>query len=512
MVVSGNGLRVLKLTNDDGTGKKEIKSYTYGTDGTGRYPNLPKLEYFSRIYHYAYIDENFKGYDNDPFNIYGSYRQRRYNTGPSSSASEEINRPVQYEFVTEYLGDSVNNTGKTEYQYNKVDGGGITRMQSRSGFPEKSYIMEADLSHYHVSTLNDYAEGRLLRKTVSKKDGNSYKEVYKLENTYDFNTLKNYTGMRVVDLVIADAKSGKPYPYLTPTEALAKDCDIPVFLYSDYSITIGACILNKTEEYVNGILTLTENTYTPGYLPRSVSTTNSNNVKITNTFTYSTDIDNVSDSIFNVMSKNNMTGIPVETVTNIKKNGTDYVTNAVVNLYKNSNGVVKPEKIYTLSVSDPITNYQKLTGNALWDSRMELNVTYEKYDSKSNILQFTTRAGITNCYLWSYNYQYPIAEIKNATYADVVNALSGQAVADRIAGATEPAASDLMLINNLRTNANFKTSLITTYTYKPLVGILTMTDPRGVVTKYDYDSFGRLSKVTRDNKVIETYDYHYVNQ
>jgi len=54
-------------------------------------------------------------------------------------------------------------------------------------------------------------------------------------------------------------------------------------------------------------------------------------------------------------------------------------------------------------------------------------------------------------------------------------------------------------------------AIVTTYTYKPLVGILTMTDPRGAVTKYDYDAFGRLIRVTQAEKAIGWYDYHYKN-
>jgi len=69
----------------------------------------------------------------------------------------------------------------------------------------------------------------------------------------------------------------------------------------------------------------------------------------------------------------------------------------------------------------------------------------------------------------------------------------------------------LTLIDNLRFNANLKDALITTYTYKPFVGIQTMTDPRGVITNYDYDSSERLQKVTQAGKVIESYDYYYKN-
>ena len=117
--------------------------------------------------------------------------------------------------------------------------------------------------------------------------------------------------------------------------------------------------------------------------------------------------------------------------------------------------------------------------------------------------------------LWSYGNQYVIAEIKNATYSDVCkkvgngNETTGRTALEAIAGKTDPIATDFTPINILRTQ--LPDAMVTVYTYKPLVGMLTMTDPRGEVTKYDYDSFGRLNKVTQADKVIESYLYHYKN-
>jgi len=53
---------------------------------------------------------------------------------------------------------------------------------------------------------------------------------------------------------------------------------------------------------------------------------------------------------------------------------------------------------------------------------------------------------------------------------------------------------------------------MTTYTYKPLVGMTSMTDAKGLTTFYDYDSFGRL-KFIRDQEgnIIKQMDYHYKN-
>ena len=37
-----------------------------------------------------------------------------------------------------------------------------------------------------------------------------------------------------------------------------------------------------------------------------------------------------------------------------------------------------------------------------------------------------------------------------------------------------------------------------------------MTSPNGEVTSFEYDSFGRLTKILdNDGKTVEEYDYHY---
>mgnify|MGYP001176797299 FL=1 len=54
---------------------------------------------------------------------------------------------------------------------------------------------------------------------------------------------------------------------------------------------------------------------------------------------------------------------------------------------------------------------------------------------------------------------------------------------------------------------------LTTYTYKPLVGITSKTDPRGITEYYEYDSFGRLSAVKDfSGHIIKTYCYNYAGQ
>lgn len=138
---------------------------------------------------------------------------------------------------------------------------------------------------------------------------------------------------------------------------------------------------------------------------------------------------------------------------------------------------------------------------------------FQKYDEKGNLLQYTGMDGVPAIFIWSYGYQHPIAEIKNATYEQVeaaVKAVFGVTNIDALSKLQSP---DESKIRSLRSNASLKDALVTTYTYKPLVGISTATDPSGKTSYYEYDSFNRLKTIKdHEGNIIEEYDYNYRNK
>lgn len=53
-------------------------------------------------------------------------------------------------------------------------------------------------------------------------------------------------------------------------------------------------------------------------------------------------------------------------------------------------------------------------------------------------------------------------------------------------------------------------AMMTTYTYDPLIGMTSQTDPSGKMITYEYDGFGRLKTVLdQDKNVLKTMDYQY---
>ncbi|GHV18961.1 hypothetical protein FACS1894169_15850 [Bacteroidia bacterium] len=218
---------------------------------------------------------------------------------------------------------------------------------------------------------------------------------------------------------------------------------------------------------------------------------------------------NYTDAIYTAMVAKNMTAPVVE---QISYGGTDGTleTKRVKTNYTNTstitNGLILPASIQT---------------SASGTNGLLTEVNFNKYDSRGNLLQATLKDGSSISYLWSYNYQYPIAEIKNATLSEVNAVLSpvfGVASADALSALATP--NETKLKDGSLQKA-LPGALITTYTYKPLIGMLTATDPSGIITYYAYDSFGRLKEaytykdniVSAANKqIVQSYDYHYQNQ
>lgn len=143
-------------------------------------------------------------------------------------------------------------------------------------------------------------------------------------------------------------------------------------------------------------------------------------------------------------------------------------------------------------------------------------MVYHKYDLYGNPINISNEIGGNITFIWSYGGQYPIAEIKNATYTEVETAAKSAFGVTSINDISRLNISDsntlMTKLKLLREHSSLKNALVSTYTYKPLVGMLTATDPRGITTYYNYEKFGRLMNIKdSENKRISEYIYQYKN-
>lgn len=211
-----------------------------------------------------------------------------------------------------------------------------------------------------------------------------------------------------------------------------------------------------------------------------------------------------------LMIDKNMLGVPLETVSK----QTVATTSKIIS---------KTEIIYPLSQTEANLKTSGLvlpTSTLSYDIQNgtvpSIEVTYDKYDNKGNLQQYTTKAGISTTIIWGYNQTRPIAKIEGVTYAQVQSLISSIVNASNTdAAAAVPNNDETSFLSVLK---DFRDSLpnyqVTTYTYDPLIGVRSITPPSGIREVYLYDDAKRLKEIRENNQtgnLLKEFKYNYKN-
>lgn len=196
------------------------------------------------------------------------------------------------------------------------------------------------------------------------------------------------------------------------------------------------------------------------------------------------------------LNSNNLHRIAEPLQTETINNGEKFTQRTIYNNQKWS-GLVVPEFIQTSKGSN----------------NLEDRVVFYKYDITSGkLLEFSREDGIHIVYVWGYNNSHVIAKIENASYANLTPA-QNTAIEDAksISNFDVYSYAEVDLRNRLATlRREFPNAMVSTYTYDPLVGVTSITDPNGETFHYDYDNFHRLENISDGNgKILNKNTYNY---
>lgn len=487
-IVTFGGVRIrqIKSYSADGTLAQE-KNYVYGENesGYGLANNYPDIRDFSTnsktLITHATDDTSPHFCQVRSTTTYSSFPKLSYSMSGGT---------VVYPQVTEYISGTSGQEGKTVYRY---------EVFTDQELPSYGNTYRSDSPNCYQRTY-PWKTGNLISKSVYKSG--SSQPIYRLQNTYTDINVSEFRNFRILPCVefeynfesganysIPDIKSNfcNYEDYRAYFGGTAGQTELSPYDYFNYYTNTGQRVLSSTEETSDEVTTRTEYiTYNDIGLPKELKRWGSKNEEIKTTLKYASDY---SYSPYTSMKSANIVTPVIEK--SIYNNG------ILLNKEISNFGYFHSTFFAPLSL--------ELQHGLL---SPEVRAVYD-YDPSHNLRELTTDGQFKSVYLWGYNKRHPIGKIKNASYDEVKNIL-GQALIDRVANASIPASSDLNAINDLRTNAALKNAQITTYTYRPLIGMTSQTDVNGRTTFYEYDSFGRLTYIKdHDGNVLQLFEYHY---
>lgn len=371
-------------------------------------------------------------------------------------------------------------------------------------YSKTTYISNTNLGtsavaeKYGTLFTNDKSRfrGKILKEVTYDNSGKKVKEVTNTYNTSEIG--KDY----FIALRSSPRSMGRYNIYFTPcllTKQVIKD-ENNIEQEINYAYNSYNFLQSETSQNSDGTDYMKRYIYIADYSPGN-STSGYGNI------------------IASMQQENNMLNFLAEQQALVKIGSNWKLLNGKLVQYGKYNGIYKPQKEYILETNEPLSNSDESkigsNGSFVFNDNYKERISYENYSSLGNPVHIKKDGNEDVVYLWSYAGLYPVAEIKNATYSQVVGQIEGgEEAINSINLLTKPVAAHLLKIENLR--AKLPQAEITTYTHIPTVGIAGITNPRGITTHYSYDTETRLNEVymieNESRKRIQRFYYHYKNK
>ncbi len=170
---------------------------------------------------------------------------------------------------------------------------------------------------------------------------------------------------------------------------------------------------------------------------------------------------------------------------------------------KNGTQISQTNTVYGEFATDQVLPEKAQTkkGTDITEDRIE----FKRYDSYNNPIEVLKTNGTPISYVWGFDSSVPVAKVVNAYYSDI-EALSGFGTGFNLSGNLSTAQDDAL--RSLSTSTNCV--MVDTYTYDPLIGVLSGKDARDYETSYVYDDLNRLQSVKdQDGYLLNKNEYVY---
>lgn len=411
--------------------------------------------------------------------------------------------PIMYKKITEYNGTLANHAGKTVYYYNNpyspFDMSLIPPGYEESEQPRARHPYHYDKGNYTPEMKS---------KKVYELNNGVYYPVS--ENTYEYSelfTTTYHTGIKLT----------RP---ITSLEGLSRFC-IPITSEGFPDWAFANVIMATRENFLNSFITIdTEGIQETSLLTKSENYTfhPSDSTKYVLTATdYVYNEENLAlDEQITINSKG-------ETLKTTYKYPHDLKVSNPINVYQkmvNANRLNPVIEQISYNGSQPISkvqnSYLNWSGNIIEPqysqiqkgaSTLEDRIDFLSYNNKGSVTSIKKTNGPPISYLWGYDEQYPVAKVENATLTAVEATLTTTEL-NNIKNGSYDWFNMRTVLNKIR--SGLPNAMVTTYTYDPLVGVTSVTDPKGYMIYYEYDSFNRLAHVKENGgKILSKNEYHY---